>query len=64
MIYLDTIKSINGFEIKKRYGKVFRLIQRIQPKDSISCKYVVYRGDIQLEEFRRLKSAEKFCLTA
>jgi len=64
MIYLDTLQSINGFEIKKRYGRAFRKIRRIQPKDSISYLYTVYRGNIQLEEFRRLKSAQKFCLTA
>jgi hypothetical protein len=64
MIYLHTLKTINGLEIKKRYGREFNKIRRIQPKDPISCLYTVYRGNIQLEEFRRLKSAERFCLTS
>ncbi|MDO8611093.1 MAG: hypothetical protein Q7R95_11260 [bacterium] len=62
MIYLSTLKTINGYEIKERYGKEFRKIKKIQPKDSISCNYVVFRGDISLQEFRRLKSAVKFCV--
>lgn len=61
-IYLNTIKTINGLEIKERYGKEFRRIQRLQPRDPISCRFVVYRGNIGLEEFRRKSAAERFCL--
>lgn len=63
-IYLNTIKTINGLEIKERYGRAFRRIRKIQPRDPISCRFVVYRGNIGLEEFRRLKSAERFCKEA
>lgn len=63
MIYLHTLKTINDLQIKKRYGKDFNKIRRIQPKDPISCLYTVFRGDVCLQEFRRLKSAERFCLT-
>ena len=52
-IYLNTIKTIGTLEIKERYGKDFRRIRRIQSRDPISCRFVVYRGDICLQEFRR-----------
>jgi hypothetical protein len=64
MILLNTIVEINGLTIKERYGKAFRLIRRLQPRDSISCRFTVYRGNIKLEEFRRLASAKRFCREA
>jgi len=60
-VYLNTIKTVNGLDIKERYGKEFRRIRRIQPRDSVSYRFVVYHADTALDEFRRFKSAEKFC---
>lgn len=57
MIYLNTIKTIGTLEIKERYGKDFRRIRRLQPRDPISCRFTVWRGDINLQEFRRKSDA-------
>ena len=59
-IYLNTIFTSGAFAVKERHGKEFNKIRRLQPKDGISCRYVVYRGNIQLEEFRRKQAALNF----
>jgi hypothetical protein len=64
MIYLNLISWIGEFRVMERWGKDFRRIRKLQPKDPISCRYVVFRGDTCLEEFRRRKSAERFCQTS
>ena len=57
-IYLQTVKQINNLIIKERCGKDFKAIKRYQ---NMPRYLVVTLDNKYLEEFRYLKSAEKFC---